>query len=298
MRKSLILFSMLFCFLQVFPQSNQNPYLDSFVKYEKIMKNLGDSIIDGNNEWVRMDALTDFIPVFKHTLKFPGSYNYPFDSLGFMHKLIAPDNTFKIYSWVLKFDNRTFRYYGAIHYNNPEKLKVVPLFDKSNTIPYDMEEDTILNNETWLGCLYYEIGMTKKGKKNYYILLGWDGNNSVGNKKIIEILTFDAEGMPVFGAPIIKVDKRIMSRKVFQYNATAVFALKFVSGTNKIAFDNLVAPDDKNKGKLWSYIPDGSYDYFEMKKGKLIFKKNLFDPKSKPSDNNNLKGDNKNQILK
>jgi hypothetical protein len=290
---------MLFCFLQGHTQTNQSPFLDSFARYEKIMKDLGDSIIDGNNEWVRLDALTDFIPIFKHVLKFPGSYNYPFDSLGFMHKLIAPDNTFKVYSWVLRFDNRTYRYYGAIQFNDPDKLKLIPLFDKSNTIPYDMEEDSILSNETWFGCLYYEIGMTKKGKKNYYVLLGWDGNTSVGSKKIIEILTFDDERKPVFGAPIIKVDKTtVLNRKVFQYNASAVFTLKFVPGTNKIAFDNLVPPDEKNKGKLWSYIPDGSYDYYEMKKGKLIYRKDLFNPKSKPSDKANQKGEKKNQIMK
>ena len=263
-------------FVQAFSQKEPNPYIDSLAKYEKIMKCLGDSIIDGSNEWVRMDALTDFIPVFKRTLKFPGSYNYPFDSLGFMHKLIAPDNTFRIYSWVLKFDNRSYRYYGAIHFNDPEKLKLIPLFDKSQSIPYDVEEDTILNNETWYGCLYYEIGMTKKGKKTYYILLGWDGNNTIGNKKIIEILSFDNEGKPVFGAGIIKVDKTVLNRKVFQYNASAIFSLRFIPGTKAIVFDNLVPPDEKNQGKLWSYLPDGSYDYFEIGKGKLTFKKDLF----------------------
>ena len=289
MKKPLLLISFLIIFLSAFSQKDQNPYIDSFVKYEKVMKNLGDSLIDGSNEWVRMDALTDFIPTFKNTLKFPGSYNYPFESLGFMHILTAPDNTFRIYSWVLKFDNRTFRYYGAIHFNDPVNLKLIPLFDKSNTIPYDMEEDTILDNESWFGCLYYEIGMTKKGKKTYYILLGWDGHNTIGNKKIVEILSFDNEGKPIFGAPIIKMDKStILNRKVFQYNSTAVFSLKFVPGTNKIAFDNLIPPDEKNLGKLWSYIPDGNYDYFEMKKGKLIFKKNLFNPKSKPSDEINI----------
>jgi hypothetical protein len=290
MKKILLLIYLTTLFLQGFSQKEMNPFNDSLARYEKIMIGLGDSLIDGSNEWVRMDALTDFIPIFKHTLKFPGSYNYPFDSLSFMHKLTAPDNKFKIYSWVLKFDNRTFRYYGAIQFNDPEKLKLIPLFDKSSSIPWDMEEDTILDNESWFGCLYYEIGMTQKGKKTYYILLGWDGNNSIGNKKIVEILSFDNEGKPIFGAPIIKMDKsRVLNRKVFQYNSSAVFSLKFISGTNKIVFDNLIPPDEKNLGKLWSYIPDGSYNYFDVKKGKLIFKKDFFNPKSKPSDEINIK---------
>ena len=131
MRKLFLIFSMIFLFLKVYSQKEHGAYYDSLVRYEHIMKDLGDSIIDGTNEWVRLDALTDFIPIFKHALKFPGSYNYPFDSLSFMHKIVAPDNTFRIYSWVLKFDNRTFRYYGAIHFNDPEKLKLIPFFPVS-----------------------------------------------------------------------------------------------------------------------------------------------------------------------
>jgi hypothetical protein len=297
MKKLFLLFSSIVCFWGAYSQNIQPSFFDSIAKYEKMMNHIGDSIIDGSNEWVRMDALTDFIPLFKRSLKFPGSYNYPFDSLRFMHKITAPDNSFKIYSWLLRFDNRTFRYYGAIQFNDVEKLKLVPLFDKSNTIPYDMEEDTILNNETWYGCLYYDIGITKKGKKKYYILLGWDGSNSIGNKKILEVMTFDKDSKPVFGAPIIKIDtfyKKdktvILNRKVFQYNANAIFSLKFIPGTNVIAFDNLVAPDEKNKGKLWSYIPDGSYDYIEIGKGKLSYKKDLFKHVKIPPESLNHKG--------
>jgi hypothetical protein len=290
MKKVILLIFLLGIFRPVFSQIDQNPVIDSFVKYEKIMKELGDSLIDGSNEWVRMDALTDFIPIFKHTLEFSGSYNYPFSSLGFMHILVAPDNTFRIYSWVLKFDNRTYRYYGAIHFNRLDSLKFVPLFDKSNTIPWDMEEDTILNNESWFGCLYYEIGMTKKGKNPYYILLGWDGHNNIGHKKIVEILTFDENNMPVFGAPIIKIEKsKVLNRKVFQYNSSAIFSLKYMPGTNKIVFDNLIPPNEKSTGKLWTYITDGNYDYFDVKKGKLVFKKDYFNPKNKPSDEINIK---------
>jgi len=87
----------------------QPNYNDSLQKYEKRLKVLADSIVEGQNEWVRLDAVTDFIPLFKKSLKFPGSYSYPYDSLKFMYKVIAPDNTFKIYNWTLRFDDGSFQ---------------------------------------------------------------------------------------------------------------------------------------------------------------------------------------------
>ena len=144
----------------LFAQKDEyNPYADSLVRYEKILKNLGDSIVDGTNVFVRLDAVTDFIPLFVKALKFPGSYNYPFDSLVFMKKLVPSDNAFRLYCWTLKFDDRTFRYYGAIQMNNPEKLKLIPLYDKSDSIAYESLEDTILTNEEWYGMQYYDIGL-------------------------------------------------------------------------------------------------------------------------------------------
>jgi hypothetical protein len=276
----------------LFSQKDEyNPYMDSLVKYEKKLKALGDSIVDGKNQFVRLDAVTDFIPMFVKALKFPGSYEYPFSDLVFMKKIQAPDNTFRIYNWTLKFDDRTFRYYGAIHMNNPDKLKLIPLYDKSDSIPYETLEDTVLTNENWYGLQYYEITMTRKKRVNYYILIGWDGAVSKGYQKFIEIMYFDKEGMPVFGAPIIKDkdSKKLKVRKMFQYNMTAFFTLKVVPEKNVIAFDNLVPPDERSQGKLWLYVPDGNYDYFQVKKGKLTFKTDLFKHVKMPEDGLNMK---------
>jgi hypothetical protein len=283
-----ILYFLFFLFLR--SNAQQEPYTqfyDSLQKYEHLMKCLGDSILDGTNEFVRMDALTDFIPMFVKTLKIPGSYNYPFDSLHFLYKLVAPDNAFRLYSWTLKFDNRTFRYYGAIHFNNPEKLNLIPLYDKSDSVEFQNLEDTVLTNEEWYGMQYYDIGMFVSKRKKYYFLLGWDGGTSAGYYKFIELLSFE-NGKPVFGAPLIKEGKQVKSRKVFQYNKTAFFTLKYIPEKKVIAFDNLVSPNENSTGKLWLYIPDGSYDYFQVKGGKLVFKKGLFEHVKMPDDGLNM----------
>jgi len=248
---------------------------DSIYIIEPKLKALGDSIKDAWNEYARLDALTDFIPLFVKALKVRGSYYYSFNHLDFMYKLVAPDNSFRLFSWTLRFDDGTYRYYGAIQYNSIN-LKLLPLYDYSHMIPYDIVEDTILSNESWFGAQYYDIGMFKKGKKKFYVLLGWDGNNYISSKKIIELLTFDENGNAVFGAPVFQDTTRTRTRVVLQYNKDAVVALKLIHSKNLIVFDNLVPPVKDDAGKVWTYLPDGSYNYFKFSKGKFIFHEDVF----------------------
>ena len=283
MRKKYLLPALfLFAFINGFAQKEKKNNLietDSLIKYEQILKPLGDSIRDGWNEFVRLDALTDFIPIFVRALKFQGSYQWPFDSLNFMYKLNSPDKTFRMFNWVLKFDDGTYRYYAAIQLNSPGQLKLIPLYDKSNNLEFDMLEDTVLTNESWYGVQYYDMFMTKYKRQNYYVLLGWDGHNSISHKKIIEVMYF-VDGKVYFGAPFFRTvkDKKtiVKYRKIFQYSANALLTLKYHPEKNLIVFDHLVPPDPKSEGKLWLYIPNGDYDYYKIKKGKFIFGENVF----------------------
>ncbi|MEA3495912.1 MAG: serine protease [Bacteroidota bacterium] len=246
-------------------------YYDSLKNSEIRFQSLGDSIIDGWNMFVRMDALTDFIPHFKDVLEIPGSYDFPFDSFGFIKILNSPDNKFRIFNWTLKFDNEEYRYYGAIQFNNLDSLELVPLFDGKKHIEFGMEEDTFLSNENWYGVQYFDMKYVKTRKTEYYILLGWDGNNSLSDKKVIEILTFN-DKMPVFGAPVFKVEGETKYRQIFEYNDEALMVLNFNEERDMIIFDNLIPKDKKDKGREWLYVPDGTYNGFQIKKGKLIFK--------------------------
>jgi hypothetical protein len=250
---------------------------DSLQHYEKRLKMLGDSMVDGSHEFVRMDAVTDFIPLFVKTLGFAGSYNYPFDSLFFMKILQAPDKSFRLYNWALKFDNHSYRYYGALQLQGDD-LQLIPVYDYSEKIAAVKDLEYMeLENDRWFGALYYDIGMMKNKNAKYYILLGWDGDDLLSDKKLIEILWFDDEGCLKFGAPVIEEGRDMKYRKIFQYNPDAIMVLRFEKELELISFDHLVPPDAKSRGKFWTYIPDGTYDFFEIKKGKLIFGENLFE---------------------
>lgn len=268
-------------------------YYDSLVARERALQPVFDSIIDGWNMFVRIDALTDFIKAFKRTLEIPGSYLYPFDSLVSIEKLYAPDGAFRIFNWTLKFDAMSssfdrimYRYLGVIQFNTLDSLSYIPLFDGKNKIPFDMIEDTVLTNESWFGVQYYDIRLLEHKKKKYYLLLGWDGYDDVSDQKLIDVLWFDEDGSPRFGAPIFYIKKtdddgneytQIKYRKVYQYNDIAIMSLKYMEEKNAIVFDHLVARDKKNANRPWLFVPDGTYNAFKIKKGKLIYTDFLYE---------------------
>jgi hypothetical protein len=258
------------------------PETDSLRLYETKLKAISDTMVDGKYQYNRIKALTHFIPTFVRALKFRGSYDYPFDSLRFMKKLSPPDNSFKIYSWILKYDDGTFRYYGAIQFHNEDTLKLVPMRDYSDKLDSAADQLTLSKDE-WFGCFYYSIFPCKVKNMTYYILLGWDGNTSGSNKKIIDVLSFDANKKPIFGAPIFEKDGKTLDRVFFEFNEDASLTMNYIPEQNMIVVDHLVPPNAASEGLPFTYVPDGTYDYFIFKKGKWIFQnKDVFDNTKKP----------------
>src|SRR5262249_52961055 len=149
-------------------------------------------------------------------LSLPGSFNYPFDSLKEISIVKSPDNKFRIFTWNLRNDNDSYRFYGAIQRNEKQPVKLIPLFDAGPLIK--KPEDTTVNNNFWWGALYYKIIPVKANNETYYTILGWNGSNKKSNKKVIEVLTFK-DTIVVFGAPIFKAGPNdIMYRVVFEYS--------------------------------------------------------------------------------
>jgi hypothetical protein len=263
-------------------QAPPPPQTDSLKAAEMRLKDLSDSMIDGKWQYTRIMAVTRFIPAFVHTLKFIGSYDYPFDSLKFMQKLEPPDKSFKIYSWLLKYDDGTFRYYGAIQMHREDSLKLFPMRDYSERLDSAVQELTLSKDE-WYGAFYYDMFPCTIKNRKYYILFGWDGNTSGSNKKIIEALSFDGNGKPVFGAPIFVKDGKTLDRVIFEFAEDATMNLNYLPEQNIIALDHMVPPNPASEGFMFTYVPDGTYDYFIMKGGKWVFQnKDLFENTKKP----------------
>ena len=221
--------------------------------------------------------------IFKNMLQLDNSIDYPFDSLKHIGKLQSKDKKVRIITWNLKFSDGTFKYYGFVQYNNLKKDKIItyPLTDKSDSI--SEPENVVLSYYNWFGALHYQMyEYTEKGK-NYYILLGWDGNNYYTNKKIIEILSFNNNGKPVFGKSVFKTDGKLRKRVIFEHSIKTTMSCKYNEAADAIVFDHLSPQKKSQTGEYQFYGPDGSYDGFQLTKGKWLYIPNIYvtNPKAK-----------------
>lgn len=249
--------------------------------YETELAELGKDILSRKPTKEREESNAEFRDLLKEALENPDSYEYPFDSIKTASFLMAPDESFRIITWLFPKGNGGHYYYGFIQqYDKKTKSTIVrELIDESDSIKAPLY--TPVGPAKWYGALYYKIVQEKHKGIKYYTLLGWDGNNISTTKKIIDVLTFE-EGFVTFGAPIFDVNRkeqyrpqRIQHRVIFEYSSQVSMKLNYFENDDWIVFDHIVPSDASYEGKYEYYGPDFSFDAFEFKKGKWVLVENV-----------------------
>lgn len=221
------------------------------------------------------------ILLIEEALSIPKTFNYAFDSLqkdiGIVY---SPDDYFRIVHWTVPKEDGTFEYYGFLQVKtakDPVRAKQVDdhqlILYKLNDRSFEIKnpENSILDHNKWFGCLYYKVIVKKTKSKNYYTLLGFDGNDKFSRKKIIDVLTFDKTSKPKFGADIFVLPKKYPKRVIFEYSSSCVMALKYSNKKDSIVFDHLAPTQPSLEGQFAYYCGDMSYDGFGFKKGKWSY---------------------------
>ena len=127
-----------------------------------------------------------------------GSDTYPFDSLKNLVKLTSPDNFFRFFHWNLRFSDGKYRYYGFLKVIGHTPPIINRLYDASDSLS---NHDTAqCGSHQGFCALYYKVitGETSSGQK-VYTILGWSGTNSLITQKVIYVLSFDEQSLPIFG---------------------------------------------------------------------------------------------------
>lgn len=266
-------------------QASQNRYRDSLKMYESKLKQIGDSMVDGKHQATRVRSLKRFIRTFQKAVKTPGSFDYPFDTLSYLFTFTPPDEKFRLYNWHIEFADQTFRYYGVIQMNNSNQTEVYPLYDRVEDALLNAQ-DTVLGPEGWYGAQYFKMIQQKIKGKKYYTLLGWDGFNNRSNRKLIDVLYFNSNNEPQFGAPIFRKEGNTLKRVIWKYNNKATMEVEYDPEEKVIAFDHLVPPNRKMEGHQHTYIPDGTYDYYKYQPERSFwqFKKQYFPEDFSPAE--------------
>lgn len=272
---------------------------ETFGEFEDSLKVLGLVMRNGINDRVKYEASSKFSDLLEEALNKKNSFNYPFDSVNTIARLVSPDKRFRMFNWVIAKDNGTYDYNCYLQSFNEKKNKyeVFKLIDKSSDII--APEFQMLDVENWFGALYYKIIHVKNEEVNYYTLLGWNGNNGLSFIKMIDVLTFRSGNRPFFGAAIFRKGKDKPKRIIFEYSSKAIMTLRFenqqyqqkkrlkkpVKGkrfeiedikSEMILFDRLVPLNPSLEGQKQFYVPETNiFDAFVFENGRWIFMEDI-----------------------
>ncbi len=209
---------------------------------------------------------TSIIDILKETLKNPGSFDYPFDSVPSMGKAYSQDRSLRIYSWHYSESPVRHHYSGFLQLRDKESNRIDLFFLNHKETNDKNIENRSFSHKNWYGALYYQVHKIHYDNRKFYTLIGFDFNNYFTNVKIIDVLTF-IENKPVFGYPIFRFGDDLKHRIVFEYSAGVVMFLRYVPDLDMIVYDHLSPSLPRFRGQYRYYGPDLSYDALRFKNG-------------------------------
>ena len=260
---SFILLIILSC--NLFAQDNSD-----FLFFESRLQTLANKILTATNDSLKEEANKLLFEDIEEVLLMRGSFHYSFENVNQLRIITSPDNKFKLFNWVVPKSDNTFEYYAYLQIY--KKRGKEQYFIKLNDISQFVEEEQYktFTNGDWFGALYSDIIHNKYDNKDYYTLIGWDGNNISTTKRIVEILYFDESDVdkPIFGAPIIKMNDGTRNRMVLEYSKKVSTNISYNTKEEHIVFDHLEPLEGGEIGMYEFYVPSLSYDGLTFKNGK------------------------------
>lgn len=238
---------------------------------EDSLNPIAKSIVQSEDVSIRFRSDSLFTRMLVRALRTPYSFEYPFDSLVTISRLYAPDSSFRIFTWQVSKDENVHRRHGAIQIKtNDGSLKLFPLIDRSNLIVN--QQDTITNNQWWIGSIYYKIILKEHLGKKYYTLLGYDEHSIRSTRKRIEVMYFNEQQLPVFGGQFFdfsqdSIPQRHRSRYWIEYKKNGNARMLYDEEMDLIMVEHLIS-ETGEPAKKYTLIPDGDYEAFKWVNGK------------------------------
>lgn len=221
-RKTIVLF-----FLILFTTIvNANNLFNEFNQIDSLSK-LGQIVLNGNTDSEKFEANEKFKDLLIFILSQKDADKTDFSKVRNLSVQEPPDRKFRIFTWVVPTSNGKHEFFGVFHsYNkNRKRYNIIELNDVKNDI--EAIEIKVLRKNDWYGALYYEIIPVKSNRRQFYTLLGWDGNDNFSNKKIIDVLSINSSGHPSFGANIFAGTFRHNRRIIFEYSNNSTMLLRW-----------------------------------------------------------------------
>ena len=208
---SLLLFLCLATFNQA--QGQNNGATQSLQEEEDSLLSIAPRVISSTSDSAKFAAADALMQQLQEVLSNPASFDYEFANLRMSTVAIAshPKADVKLFTFNIILKNGVFHQYGRLQRKTKKGIALYPLHDTAQNLPKDVKETTLENNQ-WIGGLYYQLFPHKVKGKTYYIVMVFDGHNVNSNRSIIDVLSFEHDEesaepnamKPVWGAPLFR----------------------------------------------------------------------------------------------
>ncbi len=209
-----------------------------------------------------------FMIEFKQVLENKSALTYNFTKLGTVGFIDSPDELVRIINWNVEQDDKTQHYYGYVLHYDKRKKKYYVTELKQDLFSINQPTE-VVTSDKWYGALYYKIIPVKRGSKMVYTVLGWDGNTTMSNIKLIDVMYLTGKTVK-FGLPMFKTGKTIQRRLFYEHAEKITMTLNYEEDRKRIMMDHLSPESPTMKGYYSFYVPDLSYDALKFEKGKWV----------------------------
>jgi len=238
----------------------------------------GDAMSNTYHPKNRVIAFNSFYPLLKKVLDQSGSYDINLDSISGVKVLHEDNGSFRLISWQLE-EETDYKYFAFLQ---DKSGKVYEFVQNNEDLGIDFSY-YIHAPEDWYGSIYYQIKpeITNDGIV-HYLLYGFKRINSFKKAKIVDVLSFDEQGVPMLGKEIfIKPvkDSRddVHSKILLTYDANAHVDIKYNEHLDFLIYDHLITKMGDMPGQGMTKYPDGTYEGYKKESGKYIYTEKIFD---------------------
>ena len=265
--KNLLFFSFVFIGISAFAQDYS--ILQSEDRLLAKLETLRSAESDQDKVVANEAFKSDLAAVLEHK----ESFDHPFPLLTSVGFIDSKDKMVRIINWNVEQDDKSQRYFGFVQHFDKRKKELTVTELKEDAFGVKQPED-VVGAESWYGALYYKIIPVKKGSRTIYTVLGWDGNTTMSNIKLIDAMYINGRTVK-FGSPIFKIGKETKKRIFYEHSEKVTMVLRYEGDRERIMMDHLSPEAPTMKGYYSFYVPDLSYDAFVFEDKKWVLKEDV-----------------------
>ena len=251
-----------------------------FTAVEKDLAYHADIMVNVTVEDHRFKAADLFREQFEVMLNTPDSYDHEFESLKWISKLVAADNSFRIFSWIVADADVVSKTYGYIQFADGRVVKLNDTGEMNTDLEYEQTDA-----DNWFGAIYYNImPATSDSSSTDYILMGYRQIAKFDKVKVLEVLSVN-DGEITFGKELFLKEvegsrDEVRTRLLMTYSADANVTLNYNESMQMIVHDHLIPRMGRIEGQGPTQLPDGSFVGYKLEGDQWKYVDKLFNQTS------------------